>query len=471
MRASGTTSLRASGTTCRSFVSKTRCLLLVVALMLPADVTPASAQGIPLIRDSEIEDLLNEYAEPIFEAAGIGSGRVSMRIVRSPGFNAFVVDGRNVFVNTGALTQANTPNEIIGVIAHEAGHISGGHLAALRARIRKDQTRALLAQILGLGLLIAGGASGNENVAGAGQGVLYGGGSIIGKALLAERRSQESAADQAGLTYLNRTKQSGLGMLSTFERFAQQEYISDTYKDAFARSHPVATRRLARLRRNVEASPYFNKKDKPSLQLRHDLMRAKLSGFIESPAAVFNRYPPNDKSLPARYARAIATFFRGGSNGLNSAIAQIDSLIKSKPGYAYFWELKGDLLMRSGRKREAVAPLRKALALAGDAPLIRVQLAQALQGSSSKSDIAQSIKLLKKSLRADKNPQAYRLLANAYYKQGKQPKANAMIAQAHFLTGNLKDAKLFAKRAQKKLKAGSPEWIKNDDILNFEPSK
>ncbi len=435
---------------------------------------PAAAQNIPLIRDSEIEDLLSKYAKPIFKAAGIGSGRVSMRIVRSPGFNAFVIDGRNVFVNTGALMQANTPNEIIGVIAHEAGHISGGHLAALRARIRKDQTRALLAQILGIGLLVAGGATGGDtgrDIGAAGQGALYGGTAIITKALLAERRSQESAADQAGLGFLNKTKQSGLGMLATFERFAQQEYISDAYKDAFVRSHPVATARLARLRRNVENSPFFGIKDPPERQLRHDLMRGKLSGYLESPAAVFNRYTRENKTLPARYARAIATFFRGGPNGLQSALAQTDALIATKPNYAYFWELKGDFLMRSGRQREAVGPLKKALKLAGDAPLIRVQLAQALQGSKSQNDIAQSVKLLKKSLESDKNPQAYRLLANAYYKQGRRPRADAMIAQAHFLSGRLKDAKLFAKRAQSKLKAGSPEWLNNDDIINFKTPK
>ena len=459
----------------RTIFFKCCCLLAAVAIALPVNVTAVSAQGIPLIRDSEIEALLSDYAKPIFKTAGIGSGRVSMRIVKSNGFNAFVVDGRNVFMNTGALTLANTPNEIIGVIAHEAGHITGGHLAALRARIRKDQTRALLAQILGIGLLIAGGAAGDDtgrDIAGAGQGILYGGSAIITKALLAERRSQESAADQAGLAFLNRTKQSGRGMLATFERFAQQEYISDALKDPFVRSHPVATTRLARLRRKVEASPYYNVKDSPELQLRHDLMRAKLSGYLESPAAVFNRFPPQNKSLPARYARAIATYFRGGSQGLKSALAQLDQLITAKPNYPYFWELKGDLLMRSGRKREAIGPLKRALKLVKtDSPLMEVQLAQALQGSKSKNDIARSIKLLKKSLRSDKNPQAFRLLANAYYKQGQQPKAIAMIAQAHFLTGNLKDAKLFAKRAQKKLKPGSPEWLKNDDIINFQAQK
>ncbi len=464
--------------TCRSLdplrtVITTFGILAVLVTALWAQ--SASARGIPLIRDSEIEALLNDYAAPIFKVAGVGSGRVKMRIVNSPGFNAFVVDGRNVFMNTGTLTVADTPNEIIGVIAHEAGHIAGGHLASLRARIAKDRTRALLAQILGIALIVGGGAAGSDTgreVAGAGQGVLLGGNELITRSLLSERRSQEAAADQAGLRYLNATKQSGEGMLATFERFAQQEYISDTYKDAFVRSHPVAAARLARLRRRVESSPYYKKKDPPELQLRHDLMRAKLSGYLETPAAVFNRYPPQDKTLPARYARAIATYFRGGRGGLEAALAQIDQLIAVKPNYPYFWELKGDLLMRSGRRVQAIVPLQKALSLVkADSPLIRVQLAQALQGSNSAADVKRSIRLLRKSLITDKNPQAYRLLANAYYKQGHRPKADAMIAQAHFLTGNLKQAQIFAKRAQRKLKAGSPEWILNDDIINFKSGR
>src|SRR5688572_3110685 len=213
---------------------------------------PAGAQGLPLIRDSEIEGILSDYAKPLFKAAGLGSGRIKMRIVQNDAFNAFVLDGKNVFVHTGTLMQANTPNEVIGVIAHETGHITGGHMAALRARIAKDQTRALLAQILGIGLMVAGGVSGSDSLGGAGQGVMYGGNEVIMRSLLAERRQQESAADQAGLTFLNATKQSGRGMLATFERFAAQEYISDAQKEAFARSHPLSLDRLARLRTLVE---------------------------------------------------------------------------------------------------------------------------------------------------------------------------------------------------------------------------
>lgn len=442
------------------------------ALLLAGEAIPAQAQNLPLIRDSEIEALLSDYAKPIFQTAGIGAGRVTVRIVKNDVFNAFVVDGRNVFIHTGALMMAETPNEVIGVLAHETGHISGGHMAALRARIAKDQTRALLTQIIGIGAAVAGGLAGGGAARDAiqgGQALAQGGNDVILRGLLSERRSQESAADQAGLQYLTATKQSGNGMLLTFERFQQQEYVSEQYKDPFVRSHPVATDRLARLRDLVSKSPYLNAKDPPELQLRHNLMRAKLSGYLERPSTVFNRYPPKDMSLPARYGRAIARFFQGGTGALEAALAEMDGLIKEQPNNGYFYEVKGDLLMRSGKMKDAIPLMRQALKLAPDSPLIRVQLAIALQQSNDPSVLDESVTLLRKSLIEDQNAQAYRMLANAYYKQGKGPEADAMTAQAHFLEGNLKQSQIFAKRAQTKLRPGSPEWIKNDDIINYRP--
>lgn len=432
----------------------------------------ASAQNLPLIRDTEIEDVLSDYAKPIFKAAGLGTGRIKIRIVQNDAFNAFVLDGRNVFVHTGTLMQAGTPNEVIGVIAHETGHITGGHMAALRARIAKDQTRSLLAQVLGIGLIVAGGVAGGDSansLGSAGQGVLFGGNEVIMRSLLAERRQQESAADQAGVSFLYATQQSGRGMLTTFERFAAQEYISDAQKEAFARSHPLSTDRLARLRTLVEKSPYYGVKDTPELQLRHDLMRAKLSGYLEKPQTVFNRYPESDHSLPARYARALARFFMGGPGALEAALADVDGLIAARPNNPYFWEVKGDLLMRAGRNRDAIPALRQAIKLEPSASLIRVQLAGALQEDPSPAAVAESVTLLRKSLIDDENSRAYRLLANSYYKQGRQPEADAMIAQAYFLEGDLKQAQLFAKRAQTKLRSGTPEWLKNDDIINYKP--
>ncbi len=280
-----------------------------------------------MIRDTEIENLLNDYSQKIFRAAGLGTGRVAVRIINNDAFNAFVIDGRNVFMHTGTLMQSNTPNEVIGVIAHEAGHIAGGHMAALRRRLAQDQARSLLVQIIGIAAIIGGAVAGGgsaNSLGNAGQGVLMGGNELLMRGLTAERREQESAADQAGLKYLAATQQSGLGMLTTFERFAGQELFSDAQKDEFVRTHPVATNRLARLRQLVEQSPFYSVTDPPDLQLRHDMMRAKLSGYIEPPGTVFNRYPMTNMSVPARYARAIARFRQGGSGGLEASLTEID---------------------------------------------------------------------------------------------------------------------------------------------------
>lgn len=258
-------------------------------------------------------------------------------------------------------------------------------------------------------------------------------------------------------------------MLTTFERFQQQEYVSDQYKDPFVRSHPVATDRLARLRDLVSSSPYANQLDDPALQLRHDLMRAKLAGYLERPGTVFNLYPPSDTSLPARYARAIGRFFQGGSGALEASLVLIDDLIKDNPSNPYFWEVKGDVLMRSGKMKEAIPNLRQALKLAPESTLIRVQLATALQNTGDAATVTEAVEMLRKSLVTDQNPHAFRMLATAYYKQDKGPEADAMIAQAYFLEGDIKQSQIFAKRAHPRLRPGSPEWIKNDDIVNFRP--
>lgn len=453
-----------------------RAAALVITGMIAGTALPdtAAAQGIPLIRDTEIENLLNDYARPIFKAAGLGTGRVAVRIVNNDQFNAFVVDGRSVYIHTGALLQAATPNEVIGVLAHEAGHIAGGHMAALRARIKQDQTRALIAQILGLGLMVAGGVAGGDSgrdLGGAGQSVLYGGNELLMRGLTAERRSQESAADQAGLSYLNATGQSGRGMLATFERFAGQELFSDQHKDAFVRTHPVATDRLARLRELVEGNPNYGNIDPPDLQFRHDMMRAKLSGYIENPVTVLNRYPASDQSIPARYARAVARFRMGGGGGLETALAETDALIRSAPDNPYFWELKGDFLQKSGRFTEAVEPLRRAVKLAkGEAPLLNIQLAQVLIQGKQPGAADEAIGILRKAItRESENSMAYNILGQAYYDKGLMPQSELARAQGLFYFGALKQAQEFARRAQAGLKPGSPEWIKADDIVSFKP--
>jgi predicted Zn-dependent protease len=440
--------------------------LYAVSMCLTATV--AVAQGIPLVRDTETENLLKDYSRPIFKAAGLGS-HITMRIVKSEAFNAFVIDGLNVFINTGTLQQAKTPNQVIGVIAHETGHITGGHMAALRTRIARDQTKALLLMILGVGAMIGGATSGADTgreMGGLGTGIMFGGQDMLLKSFLSERRSQESAADQAGMKFLEATKQSGRGMLETFESFAQQEYVSLNYQDPFVRSHPVAADRVARLRELVTASRYYDVKDPPELQLRHDMVRAKIAGYLDSPGTVFNRYPPKDQSLPARYARAIA---RNCSGRCDEKIGEVDALIKEHPSNPYFWEIKGSFHYWGGKHREAIPPLRKALQLAGgNEPLMQVQLAQAMLNTEDASLLDEAVSLLRRAVALDRTyGHAHRQLGIALYRKGLGPQAEFSTAEGHFADGNIKQAQIFAKRSVKGLREGSPEWLRAQDIIKY----
>ena len=429
---------------------------------------PAAAQGIQLLRDTETENLLKDYSRPIFKAAGLGS-HVTMRIVKHESFNAFVIDGLNVFINHGTLLQAKTPNEIIGVIAHETGHITGGHLAALRTRIARDQTKMLLLMAMGIvamGVGVGMGGDTAKEMGNLGMGIGVGGQELMMRSFLAERRSQESAADQAGIKYLEATKQSGRGMLETFEGFAQQEYVSATYQDPFVRSHPVAADRIARLRELVAKSAYADVKDQPELQLRHDMVRAKVSGYLEGLQGVFNRYPAKDSSLPARYARAIA---RNCSGRCDQAMAEVDALIKERPEHPYFWQIKGSFYAWSGKHRDAIPALRKALQLAGgNESLMQTELAKSMLSAEDALLLEEAIALLKRSILIDPNhAAAYHLLGTGLARKGLYPQAELAASQAHFAEGNIKEAHRFAKRAVTKLAPGSPEWLRAEDIIKY----
>ena len=348
-------------------------------------------------------------------------------------------------------------------------------MASLRIRIAQDKTRLLVAQILGIGAMIGGAVAGGEggrDAMAAGQGMMAGGNELVMRALTAERRSQESAADQAGLKYLNATHQSGKGMLDVFERFANQEmFLSDANVTAFARTHPVARDRIARLRVLVEGSPYYNVTDPPELQARHDMMRAKLSGYIEAPNVVFNRYPQTDRSLPARYARAIARLRSGGQGSLEAGMAELDGLIRDQPKNPYFWEVKGDFLQRAGRAGEAVTMLRKAIQISGDNPtLMRTQLAQALLQTKQPGVVDEAIAILKDTVRRDEDDcRAYNALGEAFYAKGDAAKADLARAQRLMCFGDLKTAKDFARRAQVTFKPNSPDWTAADDIITQKP--
>ncbi len=443
---------------------------LAVSMALP--VQWAEARGFRFIRDTEIEDLLSDYSKPILRAAGLSSDRVTMRILNNPSFNAFVLDGRNIFMNTGTLMQAKTPNAVIGVIAHETGHISGSHLAGLRAKIKRDSSRLLLAQILGVGALIASGSSkdrGTKEVTGGlGKGLLGGSGNAVRRSLLSYRRVQESSADQAAVGYLNATGQSSKGMLETFAVLAQSEYFTARVQDVYTRSHPIPQTRIARLRRRAQQSPHFNKKDPARLQLRHDLMRAKLSGYLDNPKTVFNRYPKSDQTLPAVYARAIASAELGD---LNSALPRIKRLIVAEPSNPYFHELHGEVLFKAGRAEQAIVPLRKALALRKNAPLMQIRLAQAMVGTRNRKYVKEAIRNLRRAVTTEQNALPFRLLARAYDVNGQQAEAQLASAKAYYYEGKRVDALRQATRAQKQFKRGTAQWVQADDIIRYTKRK
>lgn len=443
-----------------------RAAAVLAAAALIAQPAAAQQKRPNIIRDAEIESLLRDYMRPIWAAAGLTQQNIRVVLIADPSFNAFVMDGKRIFVNTGALMQADTPNEVIGVLAHETGHIAGGHLARMRQQMESAQTMAIAAMLLAVGGIAA--SAGSNNVGGNPAGLVTAPQEMIRRTLLSYQRGEEQSADRAAVSYLTATKQSPRGMLKTFERFQNDQIFISQRVDPYVLSHPMARERIAALEDLAAKSPYLNVKDPPALQARHDLMRAKLYGFTERPDAVARRYPLSNTSLPARYARAISAYRFGN---IDDGVRQIDSLIAEQPGNAYFYELKGQALLEAGRAREAVAPLRKASALSGGNPLIRTMLGQSLVESDDKASTDEAIRELNFGLQRDSNsPTGWRYLATAYGQKGDLANADLASAQSAFYGGDYKLARELAGRARLKFPLGSPGWLKSDDIVNFKPA-
>jgi predicted Zn-dependent protease len=433
---------------------------------------PAQAQsstiprGMPVIRDTEMENLLRDYAAPILRAAGLAKQNVKVVVLNERSFNAFVMDGRHIFVNAGALFDAKTPNEVIGVFAHETGHLAGGHLMRMREEMARAQTAAIVAMLLGVGAAVAGARSGAGDI---GAAAMTAPQSIIMRSLLAYVRTQEDQADHAGAKFLADTHQSPKGMVELFKRLANESLFNSRNVDPYLQTHPMPADRVAALEKSAHTSPYFDVKDPPALQHRHDMMRAKLSGFLERPETVARRFPQTDQSLPARYARAISAYRH---SDLRGAITQIDALIHAEPGNPYFYELKGQALLEGAKPAEAVAPLRQAAQLSGNAPLITVMLAQAMLESKASDNGAAAVSLLQAASSRDPEvPGINRLMAQAYARQKDYARADLASAQDAAENGDIATAKQLASRAKTNLPVGSPAWVRADDITNLKPPK
>lgn len=452
-----------SGTPIRARRTKpvTRAIAVGAILALLAGAMPAKAQsgGIPIVRDAEIEQLLREYSAPVLRAAKLAKQNVRIVIINDRSFNAFVMDGRHIFINAGTLLDSKTPNEVIGVLAHETGHLAGGHLQRLRERMAAAQTQSIVAMIAGIGAAIATSRAGG----GTGMGGIIGPQETIRRSLLAYVRTQEDQADHAGVGFLNATGQSPKGMYDTFKRLSSETMFATQGANPYLQTHPMPADRVAALEVIAKASPYWDKKDSPEMQLRHDLMRAKLAGFLDRADTVARRYPLSDHSLPARYARAIATYRKAD---VRAAVAEIDDLIHAQPNNAYFYELKGQALLESGHGADAIAPLRRAVQLAPNPALIQIMLGQALIATGDAKHADEAVNLLRSALLQEPEASsAYAQLAMAYGKKGDLAHADLASAEAAFYRGDFGAATMLATRAKTKLPIGSPAWVRADDIV------
>jgi predicted Zn-dependent protease len=425
-------------------------------------------RGPPVLRDTEAESLLREYTRPILRAAGLEKQNIQIVIINDSSFNAFVADGRRIFVNYGAIMQSETPNQLIGVLSHETGHLAGGHLAKMREQMAQAQTQMIIAMLLGAGAMVAGARGGSNNgLANAGAAAIAGPQEMIRRNLISYVRQQEENADRAGVKFLTATGQSPRGMYETFKRFTNDSLFAARGADPYLQSHPMPAERVAALEELARSSPYWDKKDDPALQLRHDMMRAKISAFMERQDTVYRRYPLSNDSLPARYARAITTYLHGD---LRSALAQIDGLIALQPANAYFYELRGQALLESGKPAEALAPLHKAVQLSSGSPLIEMMLGQALVATDNKAYTDEAIKILRAAVaRESEAPLGYAQLAMAYGKKGDYAEADLASAQAAYLRGDNKTARDLASRAKTRFAVGTPGWVKADDIVTAKP--
>jgi predicted Zn-dependent protease len=442
-----------------------RTIALVTAAALVGTSLPARAQ--PVTRDAEIEQLLRDYTQPLLKAAGLTQQNVQVVIINDRGFNAFVADGRRIFVNAGALMDSDTPNQIIGVLAHETGHIAGGHLARLREQLSNATTQSILAMILGVGAMVAASRSGSAGAGNIGAAAITAPTAVIQNTLFSYIRAQEDQADRAAVKLLTATGQSAKGMHETFSRLADQILYQARYINPYMQSHPMPAERVRALEGLAKASPYWDVKDSPALQARHDLARAKLWGFIERPDTIARRYPASNTSLPARYARAISAY---RFSDPRVAMSQIDALIQTQPQNPYFYELKGQALLEGGKPAEAIAPLRHAVQLAPAPTLIQIMLGQALIASHDRSHTDEAIALLKTaSVREPDVPDTFSQLAMAYGLKDDLANADLASAQAAFKRGDFKTAREIAARAKTRFPVGSPGWVKADDISTYKP--
>ena len=407
-----------------------------------------------IIRDAEIENFLTEMANPIFEAANLNLNSVDIYIFNDKAVNAFVACGQKVFINTGLMQSFKSPSMLRGVLAHETGHIAGGHLARSDKAMEKAQTPMIVGLLLGIGGAIAGEGD-------AAQALLLGSQQIAKGMVAKYSRSQESAADQAAFQYLEKIEKSSTGMLEVLYSFANQEALSPRQQKIRVRSHPVSRDRIRSLEEKVQKSKFIENEDDDKLMFEYKMIQAKLNGFLNNAKDIIKK--GSNGSDQSKYTLAVA-YYRQAL--LNDSILILDELILKYPKNPWYHELKGQILYESGKIEDSIEPYKTALELKEKEPLLMVGLATALNARGDSGDAEKAIKLLKESLKYDiKNSQTWYQLAISYSNINDIGMAELSSAERHFLTGNIKMASFHAKKSLNYFKSSDISRLRAQDIL------
>jgi predicted Zn-dependent protease len=428
-------------------------LTMVGLLLFFAAVRPAMAQSV--LRDSETELLFREISTPLIQAAGLDPKSVKVVLLNDPEINAFVAQGQVVYIQSGLLTSADNVNQLQGVIAHELGHVAGGHAIRIYEGVGKATAITILSLVLGAAAMAVGAGDAGMGIMSLGQQVAMG-------SFLSFTRAQESSADLAGASYLSKAGVSGKGSIEFFKKLQNQEYRLAVYaKDSYDRTHPLSQERIQSLSQVYQKDPAWNRKPEAALEARFQRVKAKLVGFV-TPQEAPKLYPETDQSIPGHYARAYAYHLGAYPDKAN---AEADALLKTAPDDPFFLELKGQILLEGGHPLEAIAPLRKAVAKAPDMPMIAVMLGHALIASEDAKNFAEAKQVLKTAVNRDNdNPFAWYQLGIVYDREGDEPRAALATAERNNLEGNDKLALASARMAMAGLPQGTPDYLRAQDI-------
>jgi predicted Zn-dependent protease len=406
-----------------------RCLALVAALGLA--IQPAMAQSI--LRDAETELLLRDMAMPLVAASGLDPRNVDVVLIGDNSLNAFVAGGQAVYLHSGLIEAASSAEEVQGVIAHELGHITGGHVIS-GGGSKASTGISILSLLLG-GLAAAAGAGD------AAMGVIMAGQQAALGKYLAFSRSQEASADAAGAAYLSKAGISGRGSIAFFKKLQNLEFrhgYTRTLDSEFYRSHPFTGDRIATLQDTYVQDPAWSKPADPVLEARFQRVKAKLLGYMQEPKRTLQVYPETMTAAPARYARAYA-FHKDAF--LDKAMAEADALLGQAPDDPFYLELKGQILLEAGRPREALGALRRATELTGNQPLIATTFGHALLASEDPALLPEAERVLKAAVSRDReNPFAWYQLGVVYGQRGDTPRARLASAEQQVLVLNYPQA-------------------------------